>query len=68
MKNLTLRMAIFMAGVTQRELARKAGIPEAHLSMAIHGKYNLDDLQKKKIANALDMPEKQVFSGLIAML
>ena len=62
MKNSKLKEAIFLSGNTQRKVARKAGIPEAHLSMAIHGKFNLDSVQKAKVASVLGRPQQDLFT------
>jgi transcriptional regulator with XRE-family HTH domain len=61
MKNHKLREAIFETGLTQRDLSKKINIPESHLSMAIHGRFNLDEIQKNKIAKVLSKPITELF-------
>ena len=46
MKNLKLKSAIFKAGERQVDIAKKAGIPESYLSMAVRGRMNLNDDQQ----------------------
>ena len=50
LKHEKLKIAIFKAGLTQRAIAKQTGIPESLLSLAIHGRYMLDEIQKEKIA------------------
>ena len=45
-KNTELKMALFQDGISQAELCRRTGIPQAIPSMAVQGKYNLSDEQK----------------------
>ncbi len=59
--NLQLKLAILENGLSQRELARKTGIHESFISMAVRGKYNLDEIQRAKIAKAIGKPEKEIF-------
>jgi len=61
--NTKLRTAIFKEGLTQRDLARKTKIHESFISMAIRGKYNLDVVQKAKIAKILNRPQEQIFTA-----
>jgi transcriptional regulator with XRE-family HTH domain len=60
MKNSKLKIAIFEAGISQRQLARETNIPESYISMAAHGKYNLNPLQVEKIAKALRTSPKEI--------
>ncbi len=60
-RNIVLKTAIFEAVTTQREIAKKTCIPENLLSLAIHGKFNLDMVQKVKIAQALNRDVKDLF-------
>jgi len=46
---------------SQRDLSKKINIPESHLSMAIHGRFNLDEIQKNKIAKVLSKPITELF-------
>ena len=61
-KNIALRNAIFEKGITQRSISRKVKIPEALLSMAINGKFNLNDEQQKKIAKILGRNVNELFN------
>lgn len=60
-KNVNLRNMIFESGKTQRELARETGINQTLISLAIHGRYNLDQEQKVKICRALKKAEESLF-------
>ena len=64
MKNFNLKKALFEAGITQRGIAKKTGIPEAHISMAIHGRFVLDGAQKARIAKCLERDEKEIFPNV----
>lgn len=59
--NWELKKVIFENGMSQRELAKKARIHESLISMAVRGKYNLDGIQKAKIAKAIGKPENEIF-------
>lgn len=48
-------------GLYQKEIARKAGLSEAVMSMIIRGKYIPDNVQKVKIADALDVEPDKIF-------
>lgn len=61
MKNINLKIVLFKKGVTQRELSKKTGIPEAQVSMAILGKYNLDKEQCLKISEVLESNHNELF-------
>ncbi|MFH0824104.1 MAG: helix-turn-helix transcriptional regulator [Pseudomonadota bacterium] len=62
MRRLTnLKMILFEQGLTQRELARKAGIDETILSRAVHGRYVLDEVEMAQISRALGMSPKTLF-------
>jgi hypothetical protein len=60
-RNIELKTAIFENGSTQREIAKKTCIPENLLSLAIHGRFVLDPVQKVKIAQALNKDVKDLF-------
>ena len=60
-KNPELKTAIFKAGKTQRKVAKETRIPEAHISMAIHGKFNLNPIQREKIAGVLGVSSREIF-------
>ncbi len=59
--DVKLKVAIFENGFSQRELAKRTGIHESFISMAVRGKYNLDEIQRAKIAKAIGKPEKEIF-------
>ena len=61
--DLKFKIAILQNGLSQRDLARKTGIPEAYLSMAINGKFNLDPVQRGKIIKAIGKPENEIFES-----
>jgi transcriptional regulator with XRE-family HTH domain len=46
---------------TIQELERLTGIPKHHLSSYGLGRYNLDALERRRIAKAIGMPEDEVF-------
>lgn len=60
--DLKLKMAILESGMPQRKLAKKTGIHESIISMAVQGKYNLDRTQKAKISKVLRKSEREVFA------
>ena len=62
MKNVELKAAIFKGGKSQRKISKETGIPESQLSMAVHGKLNLDPVQREKIAGALGISSKEIFT------
>ena len=64
MKNVKLRNAIFEAKLTQRDVAKKTKIPESQLSMSIHGRFILDEIQKARIAKLLGKPINQLFKRI----
>jgi transcriptional regulator with XRE-family HTH domain len=49
-------------GITQRELGKLAGVNHTMLSLYAHGRWNLNKLERKKIARILKRPESQIFS------
>ena len=59
--NSKLKIAILEAGIDQRTVAKETGIHEAHISMAIHGRYLLDPIQKEEIAKSLRRDKKELF-------
>ncbi len=60
--NVKLKIAIFENGLSQRELAKRTKIPESFISMSIHGKYNLDPVQRAKISKEIGKPESEIFA------
>jgi transcriptional regulator with XRE-family HTH domain len=59
--NITFKVAILKSGLSQRELAKESGIHESIISLAVRGRYLLDQEQKKRIAEALDSDEAELF-------
>lgn len=60
-KNSKLKIVMFEKDITQERLSKKTGIPRAYISLAISGRFNLDHEQKRKIAKALGMLDRDVF-------
>ena len=60
-KNVALKSTLFERSISQRELSTKTGIAESLISLAIHGRYILDNDQKKKIAEVLGKPVQELF-------
>jgi len=60
-KNTKLLVAIKEAGATQKQVARKSGVSETYISYAINGRFNLNPVEKAKIAQALNRPVRQIF-------
>lgn len=59
--NIELKKRLWMQGISQRALSRKTHIPEAVISMAVNGRYNLDADQKRSIADALNCQPLDIF-------
>lgn len=59
--NEQFHLAIIRAGLTQRVVAERAGVPEAYISLAIHKKYNLSDDQQGRIAEVLGVKKEEIF-------
>ena len=65
MKKLTkLKIAILKEGLTQKELARRAQLDESVISLISNGKYIPDQIQRAKIAKALNKRETELFGGM----
>lgn len=62
-RNIRLKSAIFEARLTQKAVARKAGISESWLSMAINGRLVLDESQKNRIADVLGRSKTELFEA-----
>ena len=60
--NIQLKVAILKNRLSQRDLARQTGIHESIISMAVHGKYNLDQDQRARIARVIGEPEELIFN------
>ena len=56
-----LRNALLVRDLTQRAAADKSGVPEAYISMYLHGKYVFTEEQKDKLAQALGFPKTELF-------
>ena len=53
MSNHSLKKAFAERGITHRFVARKTGIPESYISMAVGGRLNLTKEELKKIGEVL---------------
>lgn len=56
-----LKITLYEKGLTQRELARKSGIPEGYISRYISGRFNLSDREKESIARVVGVDPRLVF-------
>jgi transcriptional regulator with XRE-family HTH domain len=52
-KNIALKVAIIQRDITQREVARRTGIPEVRLSMFIRGCVAATEDEKRALAKVL---------------
>jgi transcriptional regulator with XRE-family HTH domain len=59
-----LRLLIRGSGMTQTEVAEKAGITEKHLSRLCTGQTGISVETSQKIAEVLDLPEELLYVGL----
>ncbi len=65
MRKLTkLKIAILREGLTQKELARRAQLDESVISLISNGKYIPDQIQRAKIATALNKNEAELFGEI----
>ena len=62
--NVALKSALLQAGMTQRDLAKRAKVSEFYISMNIQGKYIFTDQDRMKIAAALSKDENELFSHI----
>ena len=60
-KNKALKVALFDKGLSQRELSKRTHIPEAYISRAINGSFNLTPQKRMKIAEILDKSVSELF-------
>lgn len=60
-KKLNLKIALFEKGLSQQALAKKSGVPPSYISLALHGKYNLDSEQQKRISRVLGKRREELF-------
>lgn len=58
----TLQVAILEEGTTQTRVAEGSGVPRGYISLAIHGRYILDEVQKAKIAQVLNRKPEELFN------
>lgn len=58
---LHLKIALWSRGVSQSQLAKRTGLNAAIISMAANGRYNLDEGQKARIAQALKSTKEEIF-------
>jgi transcriptional regulator with XRE-family HTH domain len=59
--NHKLKEKLEELGISQRYLAIAAGIPEAHMSMAMRGKYILSEQKRDRIAEILCCAVSDIF-------
>lgn len=60
-KNVKLKSILFERGIKQVDLAKDAGIPKSYISQAIRGRLNLDNAEKKLIADVLNLEVSELF-------
>ena len=60
-KQAQLQAAIIEANTTASEVSEKTGVPRAYISQAIHGRFILNDEEKKQIAEALNRNPEELF-------
>lgn len=60
--NVALKTALFATGKRQQDIAKKARIEPQKLSHAIHGKRELDDDEKCRLARVLGKSEDELFA------
>ena len=60
-KNAKLKTVILEKDFTQREVAKRARIPESVLSHHIHGRWNLSRVEQERIAEALGVRSREIF-------
>ena len=61
-KNLKLATKIKEKDTTQRELSKKAGIPESYISYHLHGRWNFNRVEQEKIAEVLGVDSREIFA------
>ena len=60
---LKLKNALWVDGLTQRELANRVGLKEQVISNAFHGRINFSESEKNKIATALGRKRGELFEN-----
>lgn len=56
-----LRIAIAASGLTQREIAERAGVSEVHLSRIVNRHRHADDVTQRRIACAVGRRVEELF-------
>lgn len=59
-----MRMKLLEKGLSQREVAQRAGMTEGLMSLIVSGRYLPDHQQRKRIADAIQVPEKELFEKI----
>jgi transcriptional regulator with XRE-family HTH domain len=66
MKRLTkFKLKLLEKGLTQREVAWRAGITEGLMSLIVNGRFNPDEQQMEKIAKAIELPKNELFEKVL---
>lgn len=60
-EGLNLKIALWTRRVSQNELARRTGLNRSIISLVVTGRYNLDDAQRARIAEALKATPQEIF-------
>ncbi len=64
-KNISLKVAIIERDITQREAARRAGIPEIRLSRVVRGFEQATDVERKALARVLRRAQGDLFPDAV---
>lgn len=59
--NVALKTAIFATGHEQQQIAKRARISPQKLSHVIHGRRDLDDRERERLARVLGKTEAELF-------
>jgi len=57
-----LKAVILEKGIKQRHIAKKSGINECIISLISNGRYVPDEIQRRKIAKAIQISELDLFT------
>lgn len=60
-QNVTIKVAIVEAGLTQQKAAQQARIEPQKLSHVIHGRRSLNEKERGRLAKALGKTEAELF-------
>lgn len=60
-KNTKLKILLFENRISQKQLSEDTGIPRAYLSLHLNGRWNFDEDQQNRIADALGCLVDDVF-------